>query len=180
MTQVMADANTVESKAAFARRLGVSRQAIQKHASTAGFPLDAAGNVHVSKALDWMERHIRGHSSDADETSDGGIIAARIRLLRVQSERQEIALRQERAESIPYSEARSALAAYIRMQRDMALQFAVRHGPSIAAEVGCNEAALIAALSAKMREALIEAADNRRPFPRVAKEAKLAGAEGGK
>lgn len=87
--------------------------------------------------------------------------------MEVELEDARLKLAASKRESIPYVEARRALAAFVRLNRDVALRFAIRHGPAIAAEVGCDESALIASISSHMRQALNEAADNPKPFPKA-------------
>lgn len=174
LTPRKAPTNTLEAsetKSSFARRLGVSRQAVGKYCDDPTFPIDESGNVRIKAGLAWAASNLgRVAAGEADGKAKGkepaSLIERRIELLGIQIERGKLALASEQRESIPYSEARRALAAFMRMHRDMSLRFAVRYGPAIAAELGCDEDALIIALEMRMREAMNEAFENARPFPR--------------
>jgi len=173
---------------AFSRSVGVSESAIRQ-AVKSGRLSDA---VFTDGSLDEVKARVlwyattspRGPKSSkpksklaedaAGAIGKRGINDVKLEKLEVDLEAARLELAVTKRESIPYSEARRALAAFMRLHRDMALQFAVRHGPAIAADVGCEEGVLIAAISSHMRDALNEAMDGPRPFPRAVQSTPVA------
>lgn len=163
----------------FARQQGVDESAIRqavKNGRLADAVYDDGSIDEVRARVLWLKtRDTSRQKGVAKRASKNAENAAKARglndvkfdKLEVDLETARLELSVLKRESIPYSEARRALAAFMRMHRDMSLRFAVRYGPAIAAELGCDEGALIIALSARMREALNEAADNARPFPKA-------------
>ena len=102
------------------------------------------------------------HNADADEKRGE---------YHIKLERAEVALEKERIElanlkktHMPVEDARRAVRELMRMHRDAILNFANRHGPAIAAELGVPAPALIGMLEARLRDALKEAADEKLPF----------------
>ena len=163
----------------FARQQGVNESAIRQAVKT-GRLADAVyddGSLDAVRArVLWLKTRdtsrqkqssVRSSKLADDASKARGLNDVKFDKLEVDLETARLELAVLKRESIAYSDARRALAAFMRMHRDMSLRFAVRYGPAIAAEVGCDEGELIIALSVRMREALNEAADNARPFPKA-------------
>jgi hypothetical protein len=164
---------------AFAKSVGVNEAAIRQAVQNGrladavfgdGSLDEVAARVHWLKTTNTSRQKSPAPRSklagDADRAR--GINDVKFDKLEVELEKARLDLAEQKRTSIPYAAARKSLAGFMRLYRDICLQFAVRHGPAIAAEVGCEEGPLIAALSAHMRHALNEAASNPRPFPKVA------------
>jgi len=149
-----------ERKSAFARRLDVTRQYIDK-LSKMGLPLTENGQVRVKDALAWMEQNITSANGD-DEPTD--LVTARIRLVTANAKRAEWALEIERGRYVLKEEVRTAARGFGRAHRDQMLNFASRYGAGIAAAAGCDAATLIGLIDAKMREALQESLGIPVPF----------------
>lgn len=151
-----------ESKSAFAKRIGVSPSWVSQLVAR-GLPLTPDGRkVLVADAIEWLKTNVAQQEVDGTSLAD-----AKTRLVMANALRAELALERERGSQISVEEVRAAAREFGRLHRDAMLNFANRFGPAIAAEVGCEDGALIAAISAKMREALQDALTIPTPFQRV-------------
>ncbi|MGO8269260.1 hypothetical protein ACC862_24160 [Rhizobium ruizarguesonis] len=169
----------------FAESLGVTYEAVMKRTKAGKFSPDAFhedGSLDEEVArVDWFantnpnrtqakpgdrpkppRKNAAQHGADAEEKRGEFLIKL---------ERAEVALEKERIElanlkrtHMPADEARRAVRTMMRMHRDHMLNFANRHGPAIAAEVGVSAAALVGLLEARIRDALNDAADQPLPF----------------
>ena len=153
-----------ESKAAFARRIGVSRQ----HVGTlvkSGLPVDANGDVKVGLALAWIRKNVRPQHGALSEGPDDspGLVEARTRLLLAQAGKAELDLAERAGELINRRQAVAGTASFARVFRDGVLNFAARQGAELAHEVGADPRLLISALDARLRQMLVDLAKT--PMP---------------
>lgn len=150
-----------EKKAAFARRIGASRQYVQTLVAK-GLPLTTGGDVLVADALEWLAANVQPEDVDAGTTP--GLVEARTRLVLANARRAELALEREVRSYVTREEVAAAARAFGRGHRDAMLNFASRYGAGIAAAAGCDPATLIGLIDARMREALREAVGIPVPF----------------
>jgi hypothetical protein len=173
------------SAADFAESVGVSYEAVMKRVKAGKFSAEAIhedGSFDEELArVDWFantnpnriqvrpgdlpkprRKSPADHGKQAEEKRGEYIIKL---------ERAEIALEKERLElanlkrtHMPADEARRAVRTMMRMHRDHMLNFANRHGPAIAAELGVPAGQLVGLLEARIRDALNDAADQPLPF----------------
>lgn len=90
----------------------------------------------------------------AEEGADA--YAVKVERMRVALKSEMLKLEQLRGTTVDRGEVRRAARAYGKALRDPMLAFAARFGPSIAAAAGCDPATLIAAIDARMHDALRE------------------------
>lgn len=157
----------IERKASFAKRIGVSRQYVQKLCA-AGLPVDENGNVMVANALAWIGANARQPDTLAVDDVTPSLVEARTRLVVAQAAKAEAELIKIKGAVIDRQLARLAVVAYARRNRDTILNFPNRYGAEIAAEAGCEPRALIAAIESRLRDALNEMADQPVPFAKGA------------
>lgn len=150
-----------ETKAAFARRLDVSRQYVGKLVSR-GLPMGDDGMINVSTALDWLRANTSTAVDNGGEATS--LVEAKTRLLLVQVDTAHINLRRLEGSLVDKEDARRAVRGFARSFRDHMLRFPNRYGAQMAAELGVDTATFIATLEARMREALVDASDNPMPF----------------
>lgn len=152
-----------ERKSEFARRLGCSRQNVQKLAAR-GLPLAEDGMVIVAAALAWIRENVSQPGAGLVDAEIPSLAEAKVRLILAQAERAEMELVKAKGELVARDDARRAVRALMRTFRDHMLNFANRHGPGIAAEVGAPSAKLVGLLEARIRDALNDIADTPAPF----------------
>ncbi len=149
---------TIESKASFAKRLGLSRGRISQLAKQ-GLPMLPDGSVRVEAALKWVRSELKPGPGRPHGAVEGGgrgegredMEAAKIRLLLAQASRQELELAHRRGELVPAEEARRAVRAVAFVTREAMLNFPARYGAEIAGELGVDPGTLIALLDARVR-----------------------------
>ncbi|RFB95572.1 hypothetical protein B5K11_11725 [Rhizobium leguminosarum bv. trifolii] len=153
----------IESKSDFAKRLNLSKAYISKFAKS-GLPCNEAGMVRVNAAIKWIRENVNagpGRPTGSIERGESGDLAiAKTRLVLAQAARAEMELANLERTHMPAEEARRAVRTLMRIHRDHMLNFASRHGPAMAAELGIAPALLISLLEAKMREAIDAAANS--------------------
>ena len=88
----------------------------------------------------------------------------KLKRMEIALETEQINLEKLKNSTIDLDEAKRAVRTLMRMHRDTMLNFANRHGPAIAAEIGVPAAALVGLLEARIRDALNEGADQPLPF----------------
>lgn len=152
----------VESKAAFARRIEMSRQHVGRLVES-GLPTDNRGRVKIAEALKWVEQNLVSQAATVEGADAAALIAARVRLTQAQAQLAELAHRQKDGELIPVEAARRAAASFSLVVRDTILQFAARSGPELAAELGVDPRVMISALDAAMRKVLIDVSAHKLP-----------------
>lgn len=155
-----------ERKAAFARRIGVTRQYVQKLCAS-GLPTDENGDVKIAEALAWIAANARQPGSLAVDEANPSLVEARTRLVVAQAGKAEAELLKLQGAVIDKETAKRAVRASFRLLRDTVLNFPNRYGPVIAAEVGCDPRQLIIALDTRLRLMLTEMADSPVPFHEV-------------
>ncbi|MFL1875759.1 hypothetical protein ACIKT0_11260 [Hansschlegelia beijingensis] len=137
-------------------------------------PVEPDGRVAFDEASAWVASTIKGRelasTPAAGKSGKGGsLVEARIALLNAQTERTEVALARERGELI----SRDTTARFIRdwntKIKTGLLNFALRRGPALAAELQVDEVRLVAALEIAMREHMTEMANE--PLPMGVKDA---------
>lgn len=177
-----------ETKAAFARRIGVKPPRVSQLV-TAGLPLDADGKVRVADALAWLavrqnpvKRAEQGKmplpdpkvSATVAKTSDliadtapdnPGLILLTAKAQRetTLAARDALFLERERGALIARDVVQRGLAAWGLGQRDALLAWCSRAAPELAAELGVDMARVFAALDRMVRAQLIELADTPPP-----------------
>lgn len=153
-----------ETKAAFSRRIGVSRQHVGTLAKS-GLPIDSNGDVKVREALAWIRKNVRpANGALLDEGGDGGLIEARTRLLLAQAAKAELELAQMEGGLVDLAIAKRAMGALARTHRDGTLAFAARRGPELAGQWGVDPRVVVADLDAALRVMLEELAAEPVPF----------------
>lgn len=154
-----------ETQAAFARRLGVSRQYVQK-LKAQGLPLTKDGQVQLEPALKWVRANV---STGGNKEAEPTLAEARTQLVLLQVERTELEIEKLRGSTVDREFARKSARAFARSYRDHMLRFASRYGPEIAAELGVEPGPMMTALDEAMHKALVEAAENPMPFAEALK-----------
>lgn len=170
-----------ETRAAFARRIGVSRQRVTQLVAN-GLPLTVDGKrVDVAAALAWVERldparRAAGRMAtqlqrtrddledDADDQppppdADPDYWKERARKERALASRAEIALRREQGELVEVTEVRRAVHGHAKALRDTVMAFAMRVAPTLAAELGIDPGALHRVMDREIRALLVELAE---------------------
>lgn len=171
----MSDLPAAETKAAFARRAGVSAPRVSQYVA-AGLPLDATGRVRVAEALVWLAARqspvkraeqgkpplppARGPAStsadDPDESPALALLRARARREATKADREAMALARDRGDLCDRAEVARALAAFGMAQRDAWIAWCSRAAPELAAELGTDLGRAFAALDRLVRAQLIE------------------------
>lgn len=151
-----------ESKAAFARRIEMSRQHVGRLVQ-AGLPTDDRGRVKIAEALRWVEKNLVSQAATVGPDDAAALLAARVQLTRAQAQLAELAHRQKEGELMPREIARREAVAFARLVRDTILQFAARSGPEIAAELNVEPRAMVSTLDAAVRKMLIDVSGHRLP-----------------
>lgn len=160
----------VESKAAFARRIEMSRQHVGRLVES-GLPTDDRGRVKIAEALKWVEQNLVSQAAATGGSADAAaLIAARVRLTQAQAQLAELAHRHKEGELIPVEEARRAAVWFSRTIRDAILQFPARTGPELAATLGVDTRLMIGTLDAALRNLLIDMDRHKLPHHDTAKE----------
>lgn len=149
-----------ELKSEFAARLGLTRGRVSQMIA-AGLPVTDDGQVPVAEALAWVEANIHQAASGGGAED---LRAAKVRLTQAQAQLAELTAAEREGQLIDKSDARRLLLTFARLQRDTVLQFASREGPSLAAELGVEPRAMVAALDREMRNLLIAMTSHKLPF----------------
>jgi len=160
----MGKLNEHETKADFARRVGLSRGRISQLIAK-GLPVTAEGAIDPARALAWMEDNL-----DADRRNKGGVARptgvagpslaeARRLLLLVQVQRARLAFDRERGELVEAAATRAAVFARARLERDAWQAWVTRAAPELASALGADTHACHAALDRLVREQLAHLAE---------------------
>lgn len=172
------------SVAAFAREVSVTAKAVRDRVKAGR--MDGAvfedgsldhglaralwyANTNPNRAKPRAENKPTSKLFDESEEAgaEGGKVSEydlKVRRMKVDLETAEIGLDMLRKSTVDRAEALRAVRALMRVHRNTLLNFASRYGPEIAAECGGDERKLIGALEARMRTALVEAAQQPVPF----------------
>lgn len=158
-----------ESKAKFARRLDVSDSYISRLSKLDGFPLTDDGAVIVDAALSFVSEQVERGRPGRKAGSIGGAdkdeyLALKCEQLRLAISKSEVELEALRGSLVPKPEAVKAIRALARIYRDHMLNFASRYGQEIAAEFQIPAGAFIGVLDARIRDALLQAAETPMPY----------------
>ena len=156
--------NEVETKTAFAERVGLTKGRISQLVAE-GLPVRADGQIDVAVGLAWIEDNL-----DPARRNKGGAVAgsnARTSTLAeakrlheiVKVQRAKLAYEREQGKLIDADEARGTVFARARAERDAHMAWVQRTAPLLAAEVGADPRATFAALDRMMREHLEHLAD---------------------
>jgi hypothetical protein len=162
------------TQAAFARRLGISREAVRKRTVPAGGPIPVHG---TRKLLDVAEAdalwestksaagasHTNGNGGAAPVTGSD-IARARLAALAVDLEAKRLALDQRRGALIPRDRATRTAFTFARTIRDAWLAWPARVGPLLAATFDLDAGAVTVALDVHVRQQLAELASERCEF----------------
>lgn len=157
----------IETKAAFARRVGLSRARITQYAAM-GLPVTPDGKIEVGAALEWMSRVLdptqrvaqskakarpalmppvpAPADGDAEGGEDGDLIAARTEHEWLKVERARLALELARGDVAPWDEINRVLFEHGRRNRDAWMAWSQRVVPDMAAELKVDGATLTATL----------------------------------
>jgi hypothetical protein len=108
------------------------------------------------------------HSDEANEKRSEFVI--KLERAEVALEKEQLELANLKRTHMPADEAKRAVRTLMRAHRDHILNFANRHGPAIAAEIGVAAPLLVGLLESRLREAIDDAADAMKlPFGMVPK-----------
>lgn len=173
----------IETKADFARRVGLSRPRITQLAAK-GLPVTPDGKVDVGAALEWMSRELDPTQrvaqskakarpalvppvpapvdSDGDGEEDGDLIAARTEHEWLKVERARLALERDKGDVAPWAEIDRVLFEHGRRHRDAWLAWSQRVVPDMAAELKVDGARLTAVLRKFVSAHLQELAETTR------------------
>lgn len=177
----------LDTKAAFARRVGVSKPRISQLIAR-GLPVRSDGKIDVAAALAWMEGALdpakraeqkrsspvvtpavtadnEGEGEAAAAGGSGSLVAAKTEHEWLKVRRAQTALAKERGDLVDRAEAGRAMFAYARAERDAWLAWVARVAPEIAAEAGADIRLIASMLDRAVREHLAELAD--RPPPKI-------------
>lgn len=159
----MGKLNGHETKAEFARRVGLSRGRISQLIAK-GLPTTPEGKIDPEAGLAWLEDNLdadrRGKGGVARQTRAGPSLAeARRLLLLTQVQRARLALDRERGELIEAPAVRAAIFARARGERDAWQAWVARTAPELAAELGADERTCHAALDRLVRAQLAHLAE---------------------
>lgn len=152
------DAPAVVSKSEFADLLGVSKARVSQLV-TAGMPVTEHGKVAVAAAQAWCDEHVRPNARRSPRAEAAGAPPSKLRTIREEAEAERLrGLKMEnerRAGNLVDRQAvEAAVFARARLERDAHLAWVVRAAPLIAAELGVDQARLLALLDAQLREHL--------------------------
>ena len=154
----------------FAKRVGVSHEAVRKGIKSGRVVLSADGSIEeVTQVERWHATRdpskIRGGRPMTSSTPEASATAVAKfdqlktaeKALQVQLLQEE--LRQVKAETVNRDEVRRSLTAFARLIRDKWVNFPNRYGQQISAEVGCEPKSLMASLDRFVRLQLDEIAN---------------------
>ena len=178
----MVDVSGFETKAAFARRIGVSAARITQLVDR-GMPVRHDGKIDIAVALTWLDENldtskraggkrppVAATTTSATPVSAAPVIggpggpslaeAKRLHeLVRVQ--RAKLALERERGDLVSKDAVAAALFSWARQERDSWLAWCRRVVPLVASETGADAGTLFAALDRHVREHLHDLAEPR-------------------
>ncbi|WP_366553326.1 hypothetical protein [Aquibaculum sediminis] len=152
------DGPAVVSKSEFADLLGVSKARVSQLVS-AGMPVTEHGKVAVAEAQAWCDENVKPSGRRRPQAEAAGAPPSKLRTIREEAEAERLrGLRMEnerRAGNLVDRQAvEAAVFARARLERDAHLAWVVRAAPLIAAELGVDQARLLALLDAQLREHL--------------------------
>lgn len=181
-----------ETKAAFARRIGVKPPRVSQLVA-AGLPVTDDGKVRVPEALAWLatrqspiKRAEQGKpplpvapgsapttapnvpNVGDDDNPALALLKARARRETTKADREALALAKDRGELCDRAEVQRGLAAWGIAQRDAWIAWCSRAAPELAADLGTDLGRAFAALDRLVRTQLIDIADA--PLPPNLKE----------
>jgi|APTNR8051073442_1049403.scaffolds.fasta_scaffold09480_1 hypothetical protein len=153
----------LETKAEFARRVGVTRGRISQLIAK-GLPVTPEGKIDPEAGLAWLEQNLdhdrRGKGGVARQTTPGPSLAeARRLLLLTQVQRARLALERERGDLVDAAGVTAAVLARARLERDAWQAWVTRAAPELAAELGTPERACFATLDRLVRAQLAHLAE---------------------
>jgi len=155
-----------ESKAAFARRIGVSSGRMT-HLIREGLPVREDGKIEIEAGLAWVQGNLdqarRAAAKSSFENYSEARFAAeveKVRRARLEYDKASGAL-------VDKAEAERVIFERARAERDALMGWAMRVAPVLAAELGADERALFAALERELRAELAALAE--RPLVELAK-----------
>lgn len=154
-------ADSHESQAAFARRLGVTRSRVNALIK-AGLPIEGR-KISVAEGLLWVEANIesrRGGANSAATTEIGKIDLVEARRLKILADTQMVRLQisREARDLVDRRSVALAMAGFSRLIRDKWINFGNRYGQQIAAVVGADPAHVMAEIDKAVRLHLDEVA----------------------
>lgn len=164
---------------AFAKTMGVDEKAVRQKVKNgrlaeAVLP-DGSLDEPVARAL-WftntdtskqrMRERDKPQAPKLTQDAEEGLKEYQIKLERMQValEVEQINLKKLKENTVDLTEAKRAVRSLMRIHRDAMLNFANRYGPAIAAKLGVRPAELVGELDARIRDALVEAANAKLPF----------------
>jgi hypothetical protein len=174
--QIVVDAMTdrtgpgaFETQAAFARRIGVTRQRVGAMVK-AGCPIGDDGLIHVAVAEAWVDANIEARNRSAANSAKkraGTVDLTEARRLKILADTDltRLSIAKDSGELVNKEEVRRALAAFSRLIRDKWVNFANRYGLQIAGAVGAEPKALMAELEKAVRLQLDEISSTRPTLP---------------
>jgi hypothetical protein len=160
---------SVETQAAFARRLGVTRQRVGAMVK-AGCPIGDGGLIDIEAGLTWVRANIvprKAGTRGSAITSVGGIDLTEARRLKVLADTDltRLTIEIDSGQLVNKEATRRALAAFSRLIRDKWVNFANRYGLQIAGAVGADPKALMAELEKAVRLQLDEISNTKPTLP---------------
>lgn len=178
----MTEAATTETKAAFARRLGVSDRRVSALVAD-GLPVTETGKVKVADAMKWVQERqnpvrsaagrLTGGLKHGDDDEDDDVPpptgaaprevidywAEKARKERAAASLTELKLATQKGELLPADEVRSTVFALAKAERDAWTAWPSRVAPVLAARLGCDLGEIQRALVAEVNAHLSELAE---------------------
>ena len=156
------------TQAAFARRLGVSRQRIAT-LKKAGMPIGDDGLIDVAAGMNWIKSNIsprHGSQAARDAKPEGHVDLTEARRLKVLADTQmtHLIIAKESVALVDREQTRRALAAFSRLVRDKWVDFGNRYGQQVAAAIGADPKLVMAEIDKAVRLQLDEIANVQAPL----------------
>jgi hypothetical protein len=155
----------LESQSAYARRRGVSHQAVQKRTTTAGGPIPVHGprkqiDPAEADALWEMTKTPQGEEAELHALVDArAYLRARTARMEALAKREALELRRREGQLVDRQAAERAAEQLLRRVRDSLLRWPARVAPALATRWAQDPAEVADVLAADLRQHLAELAD---------------------
>jgi hypothetical protein len=155
----------LESQSAYARRRGVSHQAVQKRTTTAGGPIPVHGprkqiDPAEADALWEMTKTPQGEEAELHGRVDAGAyLRARTARMEALAKREALELRRREGQLVDRQAAERAAEQLLRRVRDSLLRWPARVAPASGTRWAQDPAEVADVLAADLRQHLAELAD---------------------
>jgi hypothetical protein len=142
---------------AFAREVGLTHGRISQLVRQ-GLPRGDDGKIPVTAGKAWIAANVRMRVKQTATDSDARI-ASRAERERHEAELARLKVEERAGRFVPKDEVRAAAYERARFERDAHLGFVARLAPTLAAELGVDQARVFAILDREMRDHLTRLAD---------------------